>query len=510
MSEVHEVDVVVVGSGMGGSTAAWALKDAGASVLVIERGDVLPREDANWSPREVFVNGRYRNAENWHEVGGGEFAPGNYYYVGGNTKLYGAVLSRYRESDFEAHDVAEGRTKGWPIGYSELEPYYDIAESLFKVHGNVGQDPTDPWRSQPYPYPGLMHEPDIQRLADGLAAQGLHPFSLPVGIDLRDGGACIRCRTCDGFPCKLEAKLDAEVGALKPALESSNVELWTNSLVTRILADAHGSRATGVEVLRDGRTANVHAQHVVLAAGAVNSAALLLRSGLANSSDQVGRNYMVHNSTFMVAIDPRHRNNVYFQKSLAFNDWYEANDQAPFPLGNVQMLGKLQAEMIQGARPHVPKSVLKYMTAHSIDMYLTSEDLPIPSNRVTLASSGQVEVSWKPTNLSAHSALVASTRRAVRRAGYPMVFSEKMGIATNSHQCGTLLMGTNAEASVVSTRGHTHDLSNVWVCDSSVFPTSAAVNPALTIAANALRVCREGLIPELKPSTATYANEESR
>lgn len=509
METQHDVDVLIIGSGMGGSTAAWALKDLGVSVLVLERGDVLPRESENWSPQEVFINGRYRNAENWLEVGGAEFAPGNYYYVGGNTKLFGAVLSRYRESDFISHPVAEGVTKGWPIEYGELEPFYDVAEELYRVHGNVGQDPTDPWRSRPYPYPGLEHEPDIQRLADGLARQGLHPFSLPVGIDLREGGKCIRCRTCDGFPCKLDAKLDAEVGALTPALESPNVELWTNSLVTRIFTDQSNSRVAGVHVIRAGEEVVVRAKHIVLAGGAVNSAALLLRSGIANSSDQVGRNYMVHNSTFMVAVDPRKKNNVFFQKSLAFNDWYEANDEAAFPLGNVQMLGKLQTEMIQAARRYVPKNILRFMTQHSVDMYLTSEDLPSAKNRVTLNPDGQIQISWKPTNFAAHEALVASTRRVVRKAGYPMVFSETMGIATNSHQCGTLMMGDDPKTSVVSPEGFTHDLGNLWVCDSSVFPTSAAVNPALTIAANALRVCRNGIAPSLNVSMSRGPSTEN-
>lgn len=489
------VDVLVIGSGMGGSTAAWALRDTGASVLVLERGEHLPREPENWSPEAVFGRQRYKNAEAWLDADGGEFIPGNYYYVGGNTKLYGAMLPRLREADFGEIQHREGISPKWPISYADMEPYYAEMERVLNVHANAGDDPTEPWRSTPYPFPGLAHEPAIQQLADRLSAQGLHPFSMPAGVDVRDGGACILCRTCDGFPCKLDAKSDAEVNILRPAVGEGGATLWTGAYVSALVADASGRRIDHAVIQAQGRTVAVRARHFVLAAGAVNSAAILLRSGgLANSSDMVGRNYMVHNSTFMVAVDPRRKNMTNFQKTLAFNDWYSAGPSTPFPLGNIQMLGKLQAPMIAGARPKVPESLLRFMTNHSIDLYLTSEDLPDPDNRVTVTGDGRIRIRWHANNLTPHFELVKRTTEAIKKSGYPLVFKQRMSIETNSHQCGTLVMGEDPANSVVSPVGHTHDIENLWPADSAPFVSSAAVNPAMTIAANTLRVMRGGLI----------------
>jgi choline dehydrogenase-like flavoprotein len=495
-----DCDVAIIGSGMGGGTLAWALRRSGARVLLIERGDFLVREDANWSPEAVFRAKRYRNAEPWRDgMSGRMFAPGVHYYVGGNTKVYGACLPRFREQDFGPLEHRDGLAPAWPITYAEMEPHYTAAEQLYAVHGTPGGDPTEPWRSGAYPFPAIGHETPIAEFAAALAAQGLHPFEMPMGIDLREGGSCIRGRTCDGFPCKLDAKSDAEVRAVRPSLTGGGVRLLTRAYVDRLEVAPEGDALREAVVVRDRHRVRVRAARFAVACGAVNSAALLLRSrsshhpdGLGNSSGLLGRNYMVHNSTFFMGIDPRRRNRVSFQKSLGLNDWYLSGAATPFPLGNVQMLGKLQGPMLKAARRWLPMRVADYLTSHSIDLYLTTEDLPERSNRVAVGRDGTIEVHWTPNNLDAHRELIGRVTRAVRRAGYPIVLTQRMDIATNSHMCGTAVMGHDPKASVLTPGCRSHDVSNLWIVDSSSFPSSTAVNPALTIAANALRVAALG------------------
>ena len=493
-------DIVVVGSGMGGSTMARALAGSGASVLVVERGGYLPREPENWSPEEVFLRSRYKNAEKWFDARTNTpFTPGVHYYVGGNTKVYGACLPRLRERDFETIEHADGISPAWPVSYAELEPYYARAEKYLKVHGDDTGDPTAPPRSSSYPYPALKHEPAIAQLASAFAKAGLHPFRMPMGVDFSADGKCIRCRTCDGFPCQVGAKSDAETSMLVPALEGGNVEVLTGTHVVRLETDSNGTHVTAAVAKRHGRTVRIRGARFVLAAGAVNTAALMLSSasdahprGLANSSDLLGRNYMVHNSTFLVGIDPRRKNDTSFQKTLGLNDWYHEGPDNRWPLGNVQMLGKLQGAMVKPARRWVPMPVLEHATARSIDLYLTTEDLPRSDNRVIVGSDGRISIAWQANNLTPHAELLRRMRRLLRTAGYPLVFSQRMGIETNSHMCGTAVMGDDPASSVVDATCRTHDVRNVWIVDSSVFPSSAAVNPALTIAANALRVADKG------------------
>jgi choline dehydrogenase-like flavoprotein len=491
-----ECDIAIIGSGMGGSTVAHAIRGSGARVLVVERGDFLPREDANSSPVEVFQRHRYKNAEQWYDASTGRpFGPGVHYYVGGNTKVYGACLPRFRSQDFDEIKHHGGVSPAWPVSYADMEPFYAEAERMYQVHGKGGDDPTDPPRSTDFPFPALEHEPTVAALADAIRAQGLHPFPMPVGVDIRPGGACVRKRTCDGFPCSRGAKNDAETCGIRPALQSPTVRLLTRTVVERLNTSTDGRHVTEAVAVRDGTALSIRAGRFVVAGGAVNSAALLLKSGsdrhpqgLANSSDLVGRNYMVHNSTFLLGVDPRRRNTINFQKTLGLNDWYLAGPDNPYPLGNLQMLGKLQGSMVKAARPWVPMPLLTYMTNHSIDIYLTTEDLPDPNNRIVVGRDGRVTVHWQPNNLVPHKELVRRVARVVRRAGYPLILTERMGIETNSHQCGTAVMGADPQRSVLDATCRTHDIGNLWVVDSACFPSSAALNPALTIAANAIRV----------------------
>ena len=488
-------DFVIIGTGAGGGTLAYALKDAGASVLLIERGDYLPQEPENWDPEEAYLNSRYKTSEVWYDTKGKSFKPGVHYFVGGNTKLYGAALPRFRKEDFDALEHEGGTSPAWPFSYEELEPYYVKAEKIYRVHGQKNGDPTDPPRSEDYPFPPVPHENYISDLSERLSNQGLHPFYYPMGIDLREGGACIRCKTCDGFPCMVLAKSDTDVCCVRPALESPDVALMPNTYARRLLTDPTGKIVTAVEVEHEGETKTITADTFIVSCGAVNSAALLLRSandkhplGLANSSDQVGRNYMVHNNSAMVGVDPRRKNDVVFQKTLAINDFYLNGPDWPYPLGNLQLLGKVQAPMVAAARPHVPRAILKAMTNRSIDWWVMSEDLPDPENRIRLTNSDKIQVQWRPNNMATHRKLGETAKTMLKDAGYPFVFLEEMGIATNSHQCGTIRCGDDPGTAVLDEYCKAYDLDNLYVLDSAFFPSSAAMNPALTIAAQALRV----------------------
>jgi choline dehydrogenase-like flavoprotein len=493
---MNTYDLVIIGTGMGGGTLAYALRHSGRKILLLERGDFLPSEPENWSPEAVFTQKRYKPTEQWFDQNGHPFFPGVHYFVGGNTKVYGAALPRLRKEDFSNVDHEEGVSPEWPVSYEEFEPYYCRAEQMLSVHGEAGVDPTDPPRSAPFPFPAVPHEPYVEDLKIRLEQQSLHPHFLPLGIDLRQGGRCIRCKTCDGFPCKVHAKSEADVSCVRPALESGNIEMMTRALARRLVTDGSGKRIIEVEIERDGETESVTAETFVVSGGAVNSSALLLRSasslhpnGLANSSGLVGRNYMVHTNTALMAIDPSRINPTTFQKTMAVNDFYlRGEEDYRYPLGNLQLIGKLQAGMLTANQRWVPKPVLRAFARRSVDWWVMSEDLPDPESRVTLGTAGRIEVRYRPNNLAAHKRLVQAGTRMLKKAGFPIILMQRMGIETNSHQCGTMRFGTDPRKSVLDPFCRSHDLANLFVVDSSFFPSSSAVNPALTIASQALRV----------------------
>lgn len=494
---ITSYDFIIIGTGAGGGTLLYALRDSEAKILVIERGDFLPKEDENWQVKAVFDQKRYKPKEQWIDAAtGSDFQPGVHYFVGGNTKVYGAALPRLRAADFGALEHEGGTSPTWPISYDDLEPYYNRAEAIYGVHGQIGFDPTEPPRSAPYPYPAVPDEPYVQELRHALQAQRLHPFFLPMGVDLREGGRCIRCKTCDGFPCKVDAKSDSDVRCVRPALDDNpNITLWTRTYVRRLLTDSTGRLISGVEVERDGQVIQVTGSRYIISCGAVNSAALLLHStnsqhpnGLANSSGLVGRNYMVHNNTALTAVKPLKTNPTVFQKTMAVNDFYFKGADFPYPMGNLQMLGKLQAGMLSISKPLVPEFILNGMANRSVDWWVMSEDLPDRDNRIEVRGDGRIVVHWKPNNRVAHNQLIRAARDMMRGAGYSFVFIQTMGIETNSHQCGTLRFGTDPAMSVLDPYCKAHDLDNLYVVDSSFFPSSAAMNPALTIASQALRV----------------------
>jgi choline dehydrogenase-like flavoprotein len=503
-------DVIVIGTGAGGGTLAHTLAPSGKRILLLERGDFLPRETENWSPEPVFLDGRYISPDTWFDADGNPFQPQVHYFVGGATKLYGAALYRLRPQDFGDIKHVDGISPAWPVSYDDFEPYYTKAEWLYQVHGRHGDDPTEgPWSKQ-YPWPPVSHEPRIQGISDALASGGYHPFPAPCGILLdeadRARSTCIRCTWCDGYPCLVHAKSDAETIAVRPLLMAPNVTLLIRTEVVKLETDPTGRTVTEVVVSRDGDREVYSADIVVVSAGATNSAKLLLRSanehhpnGLANGSDQVGRNYMYHNSKAVVAL-AKERNDTVFQKTLGVNDFYFATDEHPWPLGNIQMVGKSNGWAMKGEEPKLTKLAphwsLDDVAEHAVDFWLTTEDLPDPDNRVTVDSDGNVHLVYKSNNDDEAKDLYGELRKILNHVGMAdhhvldKNFYMKMNIpvAGCAHQAGTVRFGSDPATSVLDVDCKAHELDNVYVVDTSFFPSIGAVNPALTAMANALRV----------------------
>jgi len=508
---MSDYDVIVIGSGAGGGTLVHRLAPSGKQILLLERGDWLPREPQNWLAQDVFVDNRYVSPDTWYVAETAKaFQPQVHYFVGGATKLYGAALYRLREEDFGELKHHDGVSPAWPITYDELEPHYTQAERLYQVHGARGEDPTEPPASAPYPFPAVSHEPRIQQLADDLEAAGYQPFHAPCGIRLDESNmpysACVRCPDCDGFPCLVHAKSDAEVLAVRPALEHPNVTLLTNTEAIALATNDRGTAVTEVIVERDGTREAYSADIIVASCGAANTARLLLRSandkhpnGLANGSDQVGRNYTFHNSQAVLALS-REENPTVYQKTLGLNDLYLAGDEFDYPLGNIQMVGKSQAPMFRGEKPAetklAPHWTLERIARHAIDFWLSTEDLPRPENRVTIDRDGKIRISYTPNNERPKHELYKKLRsilgdldmnadHLIHRFAY---MKNEIPVAGCAHQAGTCRFGADPATSVLDVDCRAHELDNLYVVDTSFFPSIGAVNPALTAMANALRV----------------------
>lgn len=503
-------DVIVIGSGAGGGTIAHTLVNEGKRVLMLERGNFLPREMDNWSPQAVFVDGRYISKDTWYDDRGKAFQPQVHYFVGGATKLYGAALYRLRPQDFQAIRHVDGESPAWPLTYDEFEPWYTKAEWLYQVRGNHGEDPIEGHWSKQYPWPAVSHEPRIQEIVNALEKGGYKPFSAPCGIMLDEGdrarSKCIRCSWCDGYPCLVHAKSDAETIAVRPLLDNSNFELVVDSEVLRLETDGGGSNVTAVVTKRQGQLERYAGDIVVLSAGATNSAKILLSSandkhpnGLANGSDQVGRNYMFHNSKAVVALS-KERNDTVFQKTLGINDFYLGDGNGRLPLGNIQMVGKSNAAAMKGEEPKLtrfaPHWSLETVAEHAVDFWLTTEDLPMPDNRVTLDSNGDVHLSYVSNNDQEADALYGELRKILNHVGMAdhhvldknYYMHMNIPVAGVAHQAGTCRFGNDPATSVLDVNCKAHELDNLYVVDTSFFPSIGAVNPALTAMANAIRV----------------------
>jgi choline dehydrogenase-like flavoprotein len=514
MANDNHYDVIIIGTGAGGGTLAYKLAPSGKRVLLLERGDYVPREKDNWNPRVVNAEGKYQTKEKWRDRDGKELHPHTNYYVGGNTKFYGAALFRLRKEDFGVIRHHGGASPAWPISYDDLEPYYTQAENLYQVHGRRGEDPTEPASSSPFPHPPVSHEPRMQQLSDDFADHGLRPFHTPLGVMLDEKNPrtskCIRCDTCDGFPCLVSAKSDAQVVSVDPALQHPNVTLLTNAYVSRLETSSSGREVTRVQVERNGTKETYTASMVVASCGAINSAALLLRSandkhskGLANGSDTVGRHYMGHVNSVLMAIS-KCPNPTVFQKTLSVNDFYFGSKEWEYPMGHISFVGKLDRETLKAGAPAIaPGFTLELMAKHSLDFWLTSEDLPDPNNRVTIDRGGNIVLDYKPNNEEGHKRLISKLEHLMQNQTkchihghecHQGLFSrnlfvgQRIPLAGVAHQNGTIRFGNDPKTSALDANCKAHEVDNLYVVDASFFPSSGAVNPGLTIMANALRV----------------------
>jgi choline dehydrogenase-like flavoprotein len=503
-------DVIIVGTGAGGGTLAHTLAPSGKRILLLERGDFLPREMDNWNPDAVFIDGKYISPDTWYDSSGSAFQPQVHYFVGGATKLYGAALYRLRPQDFGEIHHLDGLSPAWPLDYDDFEPWYTRAEWLYQVHGTRDEDPTEGHWSKPYPWPAVSHEARLQEIVDALKGRGYHPFSAPVGIMLdeadRARSACIRCAWCDGYPCLVHAKADAEVIAVRPLLDNPNVSLLVNAEVVKLETDPTGRSVTGVVVNHNGEREEYSADVVAVCAGASNSAKILLQSasdrhpnGLANGSDQVGRNYMFHNCKAVAALG-KEPNETVFQKTLGINDFYFAGDDRPWPLGNIQMIGKSNAGAMKGEEPKLtklaPRWSLQDVAEHSVDWWLTTEDVPKSENRVTVDRDGNIHLAYTSSNDKEAEGLYDELKKVLNHVGLAQhhvldknfYMCMNVPIAGVAHQVGTCRFGTDPTTSVLDVNCKAHELDNLYVVDTSFFPSIGAVNPALTAIANAIRV----------------------
>ncbi len=485
-------DVIIVGTGAGGGTLVHKLASTGKKILVLERGKFLNKESSELEDVEVFKKELYHAPEQWYDINGEPFYPQTSYSVGGNTKVYSGALLRFRERDFEQVQHQDGISPAWPLKYSEFEPYYTQAEQLYRAHGRVGDDPTEPPRSAGYPFPAVEHEANIQDICGLLAKQGLHPSYLPIGLGQ-------------------QGRTDAEDTGVTPAVEQySNVTLKTAAKVVRLLTNPTGTAVKAVQAEIAGQAYLFLADVIVLSCGAINSAALLLRSanekhptGLANRSDQVGRNLMKQLMTVIAQRSPQ-ANSGLFQRSVYFNDFYWGDADFPYPMGHVQNAGGILQDVIFSEAPPLlsilakamPGFGLRQLATRTLGWWLQTEDLPNPENRVRF-NNEKIYLDYTPNNLEAHDRLLYHWQEALKevdRAAGQSIFAQNIHphggtpIQVVAHQCGTCRFGEDPATSVLDLNCRTHDIDNLYVVDSSFFPSNAAVSPALTVIANALRV----------------------
>jgi choline dehydrogenase-like flavoprotein len=573
MSEQSGFDAIVIGSGAGGGTLALHLAQAGKKILILERGPFMPQEKLNWDTSAVFLANRYHTKETWQDKDGKPLHPQQAYFVGGQTKVYGAALFRMRAEDFGVIHHKGGISPAWPITYADMEPFYCQAEDLFHVHGDLGTapsvpggygssfDPTEPFHSIKYPYPAFTNEPRMQTIEDDVRKLGIHTFPIPLGLKRNEANPlaskCVRCDTCDGYPCLIHAKSDADINCIRQIMHWPNVTLMTNSRVTRLLTNSSGSAVTAVEVIhsgtdaasKNGSTATYSAGIFAVCAGAINSAVILLASandkhptGLANSSDQVGRNFMYHQADALLALGSQGNEDSY-TKTWGTNDFYfkDSDPAYPFPLGQVQPVGSFHHEMMKGdAPPLTPGLVLEEMKEHAVPWWLTTEDLPDPENRVTVHNATpltvenwqpgmggphpagdtghtnesepvtdsapmRIQLSYTPNNVESFNRLKDRWVDTLKRAGHATTsvplhayFKKRIPLEGVGHQNGTCRMGTDPATSVLDVHCKAHDLDNLYVVDASCFVSASAVNPSLTIIANAIRVANHLLADRLK------------
>lgn len=492
---MKQPDYIVIGSGPGGAAVTSKLLEAGKSVLMLERGDFLPKEKANRDSQAVYGDMKYRTEEKWSEPGQEDYRPWMHYYVGGNAKLYGAALYRFRKADFEELEYSDGVSPAWPLKYEDYAEYYDEAEKLYHVHGDRRTDPTEP-TEEPYPLEPIPDEPVIADVKAQLAESGIKTIPLPVGVDLEKAaneGWELDLGKFDAYPDPALAKAEPE-GTVRSFLKKypDTFELKTKCYARQFVYE--GRRIYGVEVEVDGETQVLKAGCYICAAGAINSAALFLRSSkdgsFANTSGLVGRNYMCHVCTTATATFDKSYDST-FAKTFGTNHWYQP-DAGGVLYGSIQTQGKWDAVQY-GLEDwtHDEGDDLEERAAKGGEFFFMTEDVPLEGNRVEVTGDGGISITREVTNLREHKALIEAFREAL--AGGDVLelqdFRQQLlPTAWCTHQCGTLVYGTDPQTSVLDTYCKSHDFDNLWVTDASFFPSSSALNPTLTIVANALRV----------------------
>ncbi len=502
-------DIIIIGTGIGASTIALDLATTGKKILILERGGFIPKEKENWDPIEVVEKGRYRTKEQWIDKSGNPFVPFTYYAVGGNSKAYGAAAFRLRERDFTSYHTPAGHSPAWPLSYTDFKPYYDKAESYMHVHGKRNLDPTEPATDIAYPFPPFAPEPFTKELMENIHQTGIKAYPIPMALQLpQDNGnidAPLVLGNFDGFPDPTESKSDAHVIAVRPALKNENVTLITGAFVKKLITDSSGNNVKSAIVEIDGENQTFHADLFILGAGAINSAALLLKStsnvhinGLGNSSGLVGRNYMSHINGCMIAYTPQKFNDAAFQKYFCIGDYYWGDQEYNHPMGEIQLMGKNDpATYLWNPPAPFKDKTAAYISNHTIDFWLTSEDVPQYENKVSLSPQGQIQLTYfrEKNNIGSFEQLKLRLKKIMQEVGkidsalHEIIWGGyDLGIDGVSHQCGTLKFGTDKKTSVLDIHCKMHDLENLFVADASFFPSCGAYNPSLTIAANAFRI----------------------
>jgi choline dehydrogenase-like flavoprotein len=497
-------EAIIVGSGFGGAMAARALVHAGWRVLMLERGGWVTRGPENWAQENVGeLTPHYSRESPYRQLRGGRDL-GAYFCVGGPSVFYGGVSLRFRERDFEPEREIIGDSGArWPLGYADLEPWYTAAERILGVSGAAGEDPTEPPRSEPYPHPAAELAPVTRRIERAARELGLSPFRLPLAINRveADGrGTCQACGTCDGFACAVGAKNDLATTILGPLLRQG-LRLETDSVVTRLLTD--GRRVTGVEVAdRDSGERRVHhAPQVILAAGALATPHLLLASELAPLNPGglvIGRYLQRHYNEILFGIFPRPPNpGGGFHKQLGIHDLYFGHasvETPPGKLGGMQQLPTPPVGLVRAELPWLLGAMCAPWIRHLTGLLVMAEDQPVYENRVLLDETAadrygvpRLLISHRHTarDQAAGAALAAMAKRVLRRAGALACYRHR--VATFSHGVGTVRMGKDRYTSALDADCRFRGLDNLTVVDASALPTSAAVNPSLTISAIALR-----------------------
>ncbi len=469
-------DAVIIGSGAGGSTLACQLTLHGLNVLLVERGArMTPRAPPNPVGRFLY-----------HEV----TDPAQpLAYVGGQTKFYGAALYRFRESDFEATVHENGVSPAWPIRYRDLEPYYARAEHLYRVHGAPDGDPSEPPRSNPYPYPPLPQDGLIARFAQRLRRSGTRTASIPRALDYRAGGACVMCPTCDAHYCQLDAKMDAETAALAQAMSTGKLHLRTGMECLRVLTDGAGDAVRGVELRGPDGDEIIECRIVAVSAGLPGSALLLRRSrnehhpeGLGNHSGALGK-YLAGHATGMVfpfvslrQVPPTHT------KDFAINEYYHGAPDWPHPLGVIQTGGQTPFWEVAS---RLQRPLAKIIGMHSIICFYMAEALPTPQSGLVFEGDTIKDRVLPTYNMASFAKLRTLTTKLFRRAGYLSLARRKAPYLW--HETGTARMGDDPATSVVDANCQVHGIAGLYVMDASVLPSAGAVNTGLTIMALALR-----------------------